>query len=69
MGVMERVKAPAAKQRTPKAIPADLPLDSILQGELAPAAKLIVAELGVGLVVSRGPVREVFRMPVSASSK
>ncbi|HMN53684.1 MAG TPA: site-specific DNA-methyltransferase, partial [Sphingopyxis sp.] len=33
MGVMERVKAPAAKQRTPKAVPADLPLDSILQGD------------------------------------
>ena len=33
MGVMERVKAPAAKQRTPKAAPLDLPLDSILQGD------------------------------------
>ena len=33
MGVMERVKAPAAKQRAPKAVPADLPLDSILQGD------------------------------------
>ena len=33
MGVMERVKAPAAKQRTPKVDPADLPLDSILQGD------------------------------------
>jgi modification methylase len=30
---MERVKAPAAKQRTPKAAPLDLPLDSILQGD------------------------------------
>ena len=33
MGVMERVKAPATKQRTPKVAPADLPLDSILQGD------------------------------------
>ena len=33
MGVMERVKAPAAKLRTPKVDPADLPLDSILQGD------------------------------------
>lgn len=37
MGVMERVKAPAAKPRTTKAAPerarADLPLDSILQGD------------------------------------
>ena len=33
MGVMERVKAPAAKQRAAKATPADLPLDSILQGD------------------------------------
>ena len=33
MGVMERVKAPATKQRTPKVDPADLPLDSILQGD------------------------------------
>ena len=33
MGVMERVKAPVAKQRTPKAAPVDLPLDSILQGD------------------------------------
>lgn len=33
MGVMERVKAPAVKQRAPKAAPADLPLDSILQGD------------------------------------
>ena len=33
MGVMERVKAPAAKQRAAKAPPVDLPLDSILQGD------------------------------------
>ncbi|WP_447762298.1 DNA methyltransferase [Sphingopyxis panaciterrae] len=33
MGVMERVKTPAAKQRATKAAPADLPLDSILQGD------------------------------------
>ena len=33
MGVMERVKAPAAKQRPAKAVPADLPLDTILQGD------------------------------------
>ena len=33
MGVMERVKTPAAKQRASKAAPADLPLDSILQGD------------------------------------
>ncbi|WOF41630.1 site-specific DNA-methyltransferase [Sphingopyxis indica] len=33
MGVMERVKAPAAKARTAKATPADLPLDRILQGD------------------------------------
>ncbi|KTE21845.1 modification methylase [Sphingopyxis sp. H050] len=33
MGVMERVKAPAAKQRAPKAAPVDLPLDRILQGD------------------------------------
>ncbi|WP_422061325.1 site-specific DNA-methyltransferase [Sphingopyxis sp.] len=33
MGVMERVKAPAVKQRAPTAAPADLPLDSILQGD------------------------------------
>ena len=33
MGVMERVKAPTAKQRAPKAAPVDLPLDSILQGD------------------------------------
>jgi phosphonate utilization transcriptional regulator len=34
----------------------------ILQGELAPGAKLIEAELAAGLGVSRGPVREAFRM-------
>lgn len=34
----------------------------ILQGELAPGAKLIEAELAQGLGVSRGPVREAFRM-------
>ncbi len=33
MGVMERVKAPAAKQRAAKAPPVELPLDSILQGD------------------------------------
>lgn len=33
MGVMERVKAPAAKQRAAKASPVELPLDSILQGD------------------------------------
>src|SRR3546814_12235115 len=33
MGGMERVKAPATKRRTPKVDPADLPLDSILQGD------------------------------------
>ncbi|QNO27441.1 site-specific DNA-methyltransferase [Sphingopyxis sp. OPL5] len=33
MGVMERVKMPAVKQRAPKAAPVDLPLDSILQGD------------------------------------
>lgn len=33
MGVMERVKAPAVKQRAAKTAPADLPLDSILQGD------------------------------------
>ncbi|WP_374525083.1 site-specific DNA-methyltransferase [Sphingopyxis sp.] len=33
MGVMERVKAPATKQRAPKTAPLDLPLDSILQGD------------------------------------
>ncbi|NIJ37057.1 modification methylase [Sphingopyxis panaciterrae] len=33
MGVMERVKAPATKQRAVKVAPADLPLDSILQGD------------------------------------
>ena len=33
MGVMERVKAPETKRRTPKVDPADLPLDSILQGD------------------------------------
>src|SRR3546814_11678109 len=33
MGVMERVKAPATKRRTPKVDPANLPLDSILQGD------------------------------------
>ena len=33
MGVMERVKAPARKLRTPKIAPVDLPLDSILQGD------------------------------------
>lgn len=33
MGVMERVKTPATKQRAPKVDPADLPLDSILQGD------------------------------------
>ena len=33
MGVMERVKAPAAKQRAAKAAPVELPLDSILQGD------------------------------------
>ncbi|MDZ3831093.1 MAG: site-specific DNA-methyltransferase [Sphingopyxis sp.] len=33
MGVMERVKAPAAKQRTAKVAPAPLPLDTILQGD------------------------------------
>src|SRR3546814_13623596 len=31
MGVMERVKTPATKQRT--RTPADLPIDSILQGD------------------------------------
>src|SRR3546814_14703696 len=30
---MERAKAPATKRRTPKVDPADLPLDSILQGD------------------------------------
>src|SRR5690606_24321063 len=33
MGVMERVKAPARKERAPKAAPAELPLDRILQGD------------------------------------
>lgn len=33
MGVMERVKTPVAKQRAAKVDPADLPLDSILQGD------------------------------------
>jgi len=33
MGVMERVKAPAVKQRAAKTAPVDLPLDSILQGD------------------------------------
>ncbi|MBK6413094.1 site-specific DNA-methyltransferase [Sphingopyxis sp.] len=33
MGVMERVKTPAAKQREAKAAPVELPLDSILQGD------------------------------------
>lgn len=33
MGVMERVKAPATKRGAAKATPADLPLDSILQGD------------------------------------
>ncbi|ALJ13209.1 site-specific DNA-methyltransferase [Sphingopyxis macrogoltabida] len=33
MGVMERVKAPAAKRRAVNATPVDLPLDSILQGD------------------------------------
>ncbi|PKP96216.1 MAG: modification methylase [Alphaproteobacteria bacterium HGW-Alphaproteobacteria-13] len=33
MGVMERVKVPAARRRTEKAVPADLPLDRILQGD------------------------------------
>ncbi|WP_312846603.1 site-specific DNA-methyltransferase [Sphingopyxis sp. PET50] len=33
MGVMERVKAPAMKQRAAKIAPVDLPLDSILQGD------------------------------------
>ncbi|MBL8651418.1 MAG: site-specific DNA-methyltransferase [Sphingopyxis sp.] len=33
MGVMERVKAPAAKRRAAKIVPADLPLDRILQGD------------------------------------
>ena len=33
MGVMERVKAPAVKQRAAKTVPVDLPLDSILQGD------------------------------------
>jgi modification methylase len=33
MGVMERVKTPAAKQRAAKAAPVELPLDSILQGD------------------------------------
>jgi modification methylase len=35
MGVMERVKVPAARRRTAKLapVPADLPLDSILQGD------------------------------------
>ena len=33
----------------------------ILQGELAPGAKLIEAELAAGLGVSRGPVREALR--------
>ena len=33
MGVMERVKTPAAKQRAAKASPVDLPLDSIMQGD------------------------------------
>jgi phosphonate utilization transcriptional regulator len=34
----------------------------ILQGELAPGAKLIEASLAEALGVSRGPVREAFRM-------
>lgn len=34
----------------------------ILQGELKPGTKLIEAELAAGLGVSRGPVREAFRM-------
>lgn len=34
----------------------------ILQGELPPGAKLIEAELATDLGVSRGPVREAFRM-------
>lgn len=34
----------------------------ILQGELAPGAKLIEATLAAALGVSRGPVREAFRM-------
>lgn len=33
MGVMERVKIPAAKQRAAKTAPVELPLDSILQGD------------------------------------
>ncbi len=33
MGVMERVKTPAVKQRAVKAPPAEMPLDSILQGD------------------------------------
>ena len=33
MGVMERVKTPAAKQRAAKASPVDLPIDSIMQGD------------------------------------
>ena len=33
MGVMERVKAPTAKQRAAKVAPVELPLDSILQGD------------------------------------
>ncbi|MBL0767383.1 site-specific DNA-methyltransferase [Sphingopyxis sp. DHUNG17] len=33
MGVMERVKTPAAKQRAAKTTPVELPLDSILKGD------------------------------------
>ncbi len=33
MGVMERVKTPAVKQRAAKTAPAELPLDRILQGD------------------------------------
>ncbi|MBY4636957.1 site-specific DNA-methyltransferase [Sphingopyxis sp. XHP0097] len=33
MGVMERVKTPAAKQRAAKTAPVELPLDSILKGD------------------------------------
>src|SRR3546814_8169458 len=33
MGVMDRVKAPTTKPRTPRPASADLPLDRILQGD------------------------------------
>ncbi|MGQ3099757.1 MAG: site-specific DNA-methyltransferase [Sphingopyxis solisilvae] len=43
MGVMERVKTPAVKQRAAKIAPVELPLDSILQGDCIEMMRLLPA--------------------------